>query len=147
MPGGLSIFGGGFFYAPFTTTVLFQPVVTTSGAPGVFGAWVPATTGLNFQGRWMDVRIFGPTGIVGDIVGVQLGLGAAGAETPWQPNSAPPGSFAVFAFRWFPAGASQYPTDGYSFPISLPFNNRLSIRSLGGMAAINTFIVSITIWG
>ena len=143
-----NMFGGGNFYAPFNTTFFSQFNVSTSALPGVFGPWFEVTTGITFPGRWIDVRLGSGPLMAGNIVALQLGLGAIGAEVPWQPAVAPPGIIPAFTFVWTRDALGAFlPSPGFVFPITLPQNRRVTCRALGGLAGVDTFLTNVVIWG
>lgn len=141
----VSLFGGGFFYAPFTQTFTFTAACIGDVNPVVPGPWVPivdpAFPAGSPGGRWMQVTIW--NGVIVAGLGqylVQLGLGAPGFEAPWQPNGGLGGFMANFSAV---AGDVAVHWD-YSFPITLTAGNRISIRCVGVSAG--TLTVNLGIW-
>jgi hypothetical protein len=137
--GQISVFGGGFFFAPFTITQLDQQAL---GCPGTglpnFGLWQQLTPNT-IRGRWMQIFCRLPN-VVGTYY-IQLGLGAPGAEILWQPNAGTIGAF-VFTVN----AALEDPIANYIFPISLDSGQRMVTRASSNTIAtvINTVLC---VWG
>jgi len=134
----IAMFGGGFFFEPFTQAASYGIFTLTNGAgPGIYGAWVEITP-ASIHGRWMQVDLANPSGPIG-VHAVQLGRGPAGFEAFWIPSGPVGGLYAAMA-----AGVT-HPPRSYVFPISLDLNTRLVARSAG--AALETITLIVNVWG
>lgn len=135
----LNIMGGGFFFAPFTKTeVDGTALLIPGGGLAVYGPWAQVSN-PTFRGRWMQLN-----GRLPNIAGsyqVQLGLGPAGLQAVWQPNS---GTLQAFLFS--ADIALNEPPQMYTFPISLDAGQALWARgSFAGAPTVFNLVVSI--WG
>lgn len=135
-----SVFGGGFFYNPFTQTIVQTITLLIPGAGlANFSAYLPVQNPTAFKGRWLQLQMFAPA--QAGTYHVQLSIGASGFEVPWQPTGGNPGRF-IFLVN---VGLTE-PALNYNFPISLERGVRLAARAStnGGPTAAN---FTISIWG
>jgi hypothetical protein len=140
----LSLFGGGFFFAPFSQTQLFQ-VTTIPPGPALnnYSPWLQVSASTP-RGRWLQLYATLPT--AAGRYAVLLGLGAPGLEVQWQPSGLGSGGGA-FGFTFVVDAGLTEPVISYSFPISLEPGLRLSVCTSRDVAAPAPFNVMICIWG
>lgn len=152
--GGINLFGGGFFFEPFNQTVMAY-TTAVAGLPGAPGAWTVLLDPTP-RGRWLQIALH-TSGLNVGVYMVQLGLGPAGAEVPWQPAIYYSGGvlqpIADGVGFWSDVRAffdgvgtvnRPVPPSSYSFPISLQRGQRLSCRSIG--VAGQAVPVQVLIW-
>jgi hypothetical protein len=135
-------FGGGFFFAPFTSTQVIGTFTVTSGAGlAVLGPWVHRNPVLLTAGatRWMELDVW--PAVYGSEFTVQIGIGPAGSEVLFQPSTG-----NGFFIDWFSQILWTVPFR-ISFPVSVPVGSEFSIRCASapapGQAVINC---AIYIW-
>lgn len=140
----LSMFGGGFFFSPFTHTNLFQVTcICPGGGLNLYGPWVLGWTPTP-RGRWCQINATLPP-TTGRYC-VQLGLGAPGAEVIWQP-SALGGGGGSFGFPFVVDVALNEPVAMYTFPISLEAGLRLTVQASKDTPGASPFNIILSIWG
>lgn len=133
-------FGGGFFFGSFTTTQGFgQYVIVPSGAVGVYGAWshilpIKLTSG----GRWLMLQIYPQD--YGSVYELQIGLGPAGAEVPFQPTDG-----TGFYLDWFDTIKWTVP-NVISFPVNVGVGQELSLRCWSDPPSGPALSVYIYLW-
>ena len=114
--------GGGYFYGPFVSTQGFgnYTIVPAAGI-GAYGAWshlvAPIPTG---RGRWIEILVW--PAALGSIYTLQVGIGAAGAETLFQPSDG-----TGFYIDWFSAIKWPVPFRIF-FPTSVGTGREFSLR-------------------
>lgn len=136
----ISGFGGGFFFGPFTSTQGFGTYTMLPNAlPGVYGAWahlvVPIPTG---SGRWLEASVW--PNAYGAIYLVQVGLGALGAEKPFQPSDG-----TGFYIDWF-SGIKWIVPFRISFPTSMLAGQEICCRCASVPGGINQLTANIYLW-
>lgn len=137
----VNIFGGGFFFAPFTQTAVYR-VTVACVVPGVYGAWSSYITNITFKARWMSLML--TLGAPGQQWEIQLGLGPIGAEVVWQPSLAT-GLGGVIDGFLFPVNADNTSSHCISFPITLDAGLQLSAR--GREVNVGFCNVQMIMWG
>ena len=144
----------GFFYERFISTQAYtQLAVSANAIIGTFGAWAHFAAGTLKTGkaRWLQLVVM-PDGGWNNLYALQLGLGAAGAETLWQPTTNPiPGSYPGFVIDFFTTlldGTGQ-PVHTLmpwmlGFPVSTEANQELCARCLsvpgGGKLKVDIYL-------
>jgi hypothetical protein len=147
--GGFASSGGGFFFSPFTFSYSFN--LNIAELPGVPGDWYPIVLNTPKPGRWMQLCISEIN--TNTLYSLQLGIGAAGAQTVWQPTL---GNFIdpTFDIRPFINTVSlpdnwKSTLKYYNFPISLPRASNLWVRvfSTAPPSPGATCHIEAMIWG
>jgi hypothetical protein len=137
--GQISVFGGGFFFAPFTVTQLDRWGCFCLGTGlANFGPWQQVTPNT-IRARWMQVFITLP--FLAGTYYIQIGLGTPGTEVLWQPNAG-----SIGAFRFIANVALDEPIANYVFPISLDSGQRMVIRASSDTIATIINVI-ICVWG
>ena len=136
-----SIFGGGFFFAPFSQSAQYS-IQIACVAPPAYGPWSSYITNVTFKARWLTVWLY--NGLAGVNWSIQLGLGPPGGEVLWQPSLATGLLGAVDGFTFhMESNLLGFPV--LSFPISLETGQQLSAR--GRTALVGLVTVRIAMWG
>jgi hypothetical protein len=140
--------GGGFFSKPFADMNLYGPYSVFSGINGAMGGWAhsmffPLATVV--QGRWIQIIYSRTDASLNKRSGnLQIGIGAAGAETLFLPGKIPsPTSGFYYEID------TVAPSDPQSieFPFQIPINVEFSVRASSN-TAVQTFLgVYIYVWG
>lgn len=138
--------GGGYFYGPFSQSIICQTTVFSAGGGigGGPGAWQPLLNGLPFKARWSIITIGGTT--QGGQYFYQIGLGAPVAI--WLPTEnsgliSQPG-FSFYAPAAFTGGEIKT----MPFPVSLNPGAVLSVRCFQGTSMpVQAIIFELALFG
>lgn len=136
-----SIFGGGFFFAPFSQSAQYS-IQIACVAPPAYGLWSSYITNVTFKARWLTVWLY--NGLAGVNWSIQLGLGPPGAEVLWMPSLATGLLGAIDGFT-FHMETNFWSHPVLAFPISLETGQQLSAR--GRTALVGLVTVRIAMWG
>lgn len=114
--------GGGYFYGPFVSTQGFGNFTASPSAiPAAYGNWAHLAVAIpTGKGRWFEMIVWPQD--YGSIYTVQIGRGAIGAETLFQPSDG-----TGFYIDWFSAIKWPIPYR-LSFPTSVGLNQELCVR-------------------
>jgi len=137
------MFGGGFFYAPFTQSAQYGIPIVAPDVLGGFGPWSSYITNVTFKARWlvMDLTVGGAS----PTLHIQLGLGPPGGEIVWQPSLATGLGGVVNGFR-FVLDAAGNGVRNLAFPITVDEGLQLSARGRV-TPAVGIVTVNIAMWG
>ena len=144
--GTFSVFGGGFFYSPFTQLIT-TPNNMTTGVNLAYGPWLltPVSVVARVHVRWMQINFIANTA-TSKSYNTQLGLGAPGAEVSILESA---GGAGTGAFRCRFDNFSQKQCGWmYSFPVDIPPGVPLSVRCQSADSNLaETLSVIISAWG
>jgi hypothetical protein len=142
-------FGGGYFAASFNYHFTASITLTGSTPAGNYGAWSQIAIPSSYV-RWIVLQIYDNSAT--NVTMMQLGLGAAGAEVPFQPvvvvSGGGGGGTAILAFSFlWQATHVMMPPYNLTFPVSLASGTRLSARIQHGVSAGATVKLHASLWG
>lgn len=139
----ISLFGGGFFFSPFTRSIpnVLSGLVTDAVAD-TFGPWMQVFSPTP-AARWMYFRLFNNSDVA--FYKVSFGLGLPGSEVQWQP-SLPAFGWDGFPFDFDALNMIQ-PTWFYSFPVTLEPGTQLSARISKLTPGAGTADLVLCMWG
>ncbi len=148
---GMSIFGGGWAYKPFSKFQFLSGAPFTNAAIGVYGSWTQMTSGgvptLSIEARWMTITFNGNSAAPADYA-YQFAIGPAGSQRLF-PAPADPSAIDYF-YVYFPVGGVLPGGDvlSYSFPITMPLNQSIWVRSYcGAVAGVQSSVVFLNLFG
>lgn len=134
------LFGGGFFFTPFTLAFNNEITLVASGVPGVPGVWTLLYGPTPAHGRWADLKHLNPSAAT--VYNVDLGVTPNILVPPvtWLPL---PG--IGFRSTWAAPGA-LIPWS-WSFPWNVPPAQNLVARLTTANAVADTIDVQVAIFG
>jgi len=134
------MFGGGFFFQPFTLCYNNETTVNSSGVPGVPGPWLLSFGPTPEHGRWFDLKCYNPTAATVYNVDVGVSPTLLGPPLTWLPL---PG--VGFRSRWAAPGILVPWT--WSFPFNVPPGQFLMARLTTPNAIVDSIDIQTAIFG